>query len=108
MDGQILPIQSLLRPHRSLIVRGHVQALADIVSDVLGTSRWLDSSDSGQKALPPLKEYPVPKAFCEVRCFVFREHLHRKQMGAAVQQGAAAAKTEGSTACIMWPYVLKS
>ena len=53
-----------------------MQALADIVSDVLATSRWLDDPDSGQKALPPLKEYPVPKAFCEVGCFVFREHLH--------------------------------
>eukprot|EP00891_Asterochloris_glomerata_P000446 jgi/Astpho2/446/fgenesh1_pg.00011_%23_37_t len=41
------------------------EALADIVSDVLATSRWLDDPDSGQKALPPLKEYPVPKAFCE-------------------------------------------
>ena len=53
-----------------------VQALADVVSDVLGTSRWLNDPVSGEKALPPLKEYPVPKAFCEVRCFVFREHLH--------------------------------
>ena len=43
-----------------------VQALADIASDVLGTSRWLYGPDSGQKALPPLKEYPVPRAFCEV------------------------------------------
>ena len=65
-----------------------LQALADLVSDVLGTSLWMTDTEAAQQALPPLKEYPVPKGFCEAR-LAKRTLMHASPMIA--RRCAAAA-----------------